>query len=206
MADAARIYQPLSTSNRSQLLKENSLELLVTAPAPLQAGLQRLSSETIAHLTSTPGQLEFTRQDTVDSTKEAAAVVEGAFLVAGFVALLVAAVGVLNVGLATVGERSEELVIRRALGATRTEIFLLVLGSSLLVGFGVAVISAVLVIAAATLVVPLVIGQGVLVESLEIPVQALWYGLLASLATAFFGSVAPALKATKLDVAQALRN
>ncbi|MFJ2621598.1 hypothetical protein [Glutamicibacter sp. NPDC087344] len=31
-------------------------------------------------------------------------------------------------------------------------------------------------------------------------------GLLASLVTAFFGSVAPALKATKLDVAQALRN
>lgn len=54
-----------------------------------------------------------------------------AFLGAAVVTLLVAAIGSLNIGLASVRERSRELVIRRAVGATRSRLFALVLSSGI---------------------------------------------------------------------------
>lgn len=45
-----------------------------------------------------------------------------AFFLVAMVALLISAMGILNIGLASVGERSRELVIRRAVGATRLDL------------------------------------------------------------------------------------
>lgn len=202
----SRIYQSLGTADDSALLREEAVSLLITAPADKQLGLQRFAANTVTDSSTSPiGSLEFMRQDTVDNTKKSVAMTTAAFLGAGILILLVSAVGVLNVGLATVGERSEELVIRRALGATKKQIFGLVVSSSLLIGLIVALVSAGIVVLAATFVIPSFMDPGNLVETIDVPLSSLWFGLLAALVTSFLGALSPALKATRLDVAQALR-
>ncbi|WP_417365305.1 ABC transporter permease [Glutamicibacter arilaitensis] len=203
----ARIYQPLGSSGDSSLLLDEPIELMLTAPGDKQDSLQRYATGILEQSgTSTGESMEFMRQDTVDNTKNSVAVTKTAFLVACVITLLVAAVGVLNVGLATVGERSEELVIRRALGATKKQVFGLVMGSSLLIGVIVAVIAAALVLLASAFVVPKFMDTAGIVQGIDLPIEALWFGLAAALLTSFLGALSPAIKATKLDVAQALRS
>lgn len=207
VGEEARIYQPQGSVDDAGLLSSEPTTMLLTAPGDKQIALQQFAADFLTQRgNESAGSMEFMRQDTVDSTKNSVAVTKAAFLTAGILTLIVAAVGVLNVGLATVGERSEELVIRRALGATKVQIFGLVMGSSLIIGVVVAAISAVIVSVSAVFVVPRFMGTTGLVGGIDLPFDALWFGLAAALLTSFLGALSPAIKATKLDVAQALRS
>ncbi|XXN01017.1 FtsX-like permease family protein [Clavibacter nebraskensis] len=144
------------------------------------------------------------RVDTVRTYLEPIAAVQAMFGVAAALALFVAALGIVNVGLSSIRERARELVIRRAIGATRDQVFRLVISSSILL----AVIVATASIAVSVLLVALVPrllppDSPVTVPAYPLP-AAVW-ALVVSVLTAVVSSAFPAWRAARVEPAVALR-
>lgn len=121
------------------------------------------------------------------------------------VALLVSALGILNIGLASVGQRSRELVIRRAVGARRIEVFSLVLGSSILVSLCAAAIAVGAATVAVLVVVPSWLPTSSALDPPGFPVQAAVAGVIAAVVTSALGGAIPAIKASRMSIASVLR-
>jgi putative ABC transport system permease protein len=129
-----------------------------------------------------------------------------AFLAVAFLALAISALGILNIGLASVGERARELVIRRAIGATRREIIGQMLVASLLVGLVATGAACALAAVGVLWWVPTRIDPMTAIEPPNLPWNAAAWGALAAALTSLAGSLIPALVASRLDVATALRD
>jgi hypothetical protein len=130
---------------------------------------------------------------------------ENAFVLATGVALVIATVGLISIGLASVAERSRELTIRRAVGATRLRTFALVMASSITVGLfacGSAVIAGIL---AVVLVVPHLLDKTLELSAPAFPWIAAEVGIYAGFGAAILGGLIPALRAVGVDLAGALR-
>jgi putative ABC transport system permease protein len=115
--------------------------------------------------------------------------------------LLVGGIGVMNIMLVSVTERTREIGVRKALGARRQDIILQFLSEAVaLTGFGgaVGIIFSILV----TILV------GVLVPSLSssVPTWAIATGFAVSVGVGLFFGVWPAVKAAQLDPVEALRH
>ena len=150
-----------------------------------------------------PGQT--TRSDTVQRVIQQLETLQAFFAWTAVIVLAIAALGLMNVGLASVKERARELVIRRALGARRRDIFGLVLGASLAIVVIVGLVGVLIAIVAVYVIVPAVIPPSSAITSPGFPVVACLSGLTAAIATAAMGSAAPAIRAARLPVALALR-
>jgi ABC-type antimicrobial peptide transport system permease subunit len=120
-------------------------------------------------------------------------------LVAAFVSLLVGGMGVMNIMSTSVLERTREIGLRRAIGASKADIFIQFLveaiviglvggGIGLLVGFGVSV---------------------VLAWWSAFPLQPTWYmvaiAMFVSIGVGLFSGLAPAIRAANLRPVVALR-
>ncbi|WP_127359074.1 ABC transporter permease [Actinacidiphila soli] len=152
-----------------------------------------------------PGELDVQRADTVGQLVGNLHTTQRAFLGVAAVTLLVAALGLLNIGLATVRDRTRELTIRRATEAARSRVFSLVLLSSVLLGLLAAAAALATALAVVTLVVPHVLNPASPIHAPSFPYSAGTAGLAAALAASIAGGLAPALAATRVDMAQALR-
>lgn len=129
-----------------------------------------------------------------------------AFLLVAIVALVISALGILNIGLASVGERSRELVIRRAVGATRVDLLGQVLTSALLVGIFAAVTAITIAAIGVEWWVPHRISPASAIEPPHLPWAAAVWGVIAAASTTLLGAAIPAAVAARLDVATALRD
>jgi putative ABC transport system permease protein len=119
--------------------------------------------------------------------------------------LLIGVAGILNVGLATVGERVEEFALRRAVGTPRALLAGIVLSETLLTGLLTA--AAAIAVAAASLhYAGTVIGsrQPVL-RHLEFPWQAGVAGIIAGLLAGLLGGLVPAIRAARIPIATVMR-
>ena len=114
--------------------------------------------------------------------------------------LLVGGIGVMNIMLMSVTERTREIGVRKALGARRRDI----VGQFLVEAMTLTGLGGVLGIAVAILITMLV---GALVPSLpsSVPSWALITGFTVSVAVGVFFGVWPAVKASQLDPVEALR-
>jgi putative ABC transport system permease protein len=126
--------------------------------------------------------------------------VTGAMIFIAMISLLIGGVGVMNIMLVSVTERTKEIGVRKAVGAFRRDIVLQflteattlsLLGGAIGVALGIAV--------------PLLIKMGFQALPAETPVWAVLVGLLVSMTVGIFFGLYPAVKASRLDPIEALR-
>ena len=126
------------------------------------------------------------------------------FSMAGLV-LLIGVAGILNVGLATVGERVEEFALRRAVGTPRTLLAGIVLAETLLTGLLTAA-AAIGASAAALKVVSTLLGDSQpLLHDVQFPWEAGVAGIIAGIVAGVLGGFIPALRAAGIPIATVMR-
>jgi putative ABC transport system permease protein len=122
------------------------------------------------------------------------------FLLLGLVSLIVGAIGIANVTLVTVMERTGEIGLRRALGASRRHIALQFLAESVALGVVGGIIGA---------SVGILLVVSVAASRDWTPVLDLWLPLVAPLVGALVGLLAglyPSIRASRLEPVEALRS
>jgi putative ABC transport system permease protein len=122
-------------------------------------------------------------------------------IVIAFIALLISGIGIMNIMLVTVTERTREIGIRKAIGAARKEIMYQFLTEAFLISGGGAVLGILL-----GLLVP-VIAQFFLPGNLRVPVSSLsvLLAFVVSCSTGLFFGYLPANQAAKLQPIESLR-
>ncbi len=122
-------------------------------------------------------------------------------IVIAFIALLISGIGIMNIMLVTVTERTREIGIRKAIGAARREIMYQFLTEAILISGGGAVIGILI-----GLLVPAV-AQFFLPGNMRVPVSPMSVVLAfaVSCSTGLFFGYLPANKAAKLQPIESLR-
>lgn len=127
------------------------------------------------------------------------------FLGMAALVLLIGTAGILNVGLATVGERIEEFALRRAVGTPRMLLAGIVLAETLLTGL----MTAGLAIGAGA--VGIRFGASMFgsrfpsLRAIEFPWQAGVAGVIAGLVAGLLGGLIPAIRAARIPIATVMR-
>jgi putative ABC transport system permease protein len=126
------------------------------------------------------------------------------FAMAGLV-LLIGVAGILNVGLATVGERVEEFALRRAVGTPRALLAGIVLAETLLTGLFTAA-AAIGAGIGGLKVVSILVGESEpLLRNVQFPWEAGVAGIIAGLLGGLLGGLIPALRAAGIPIATVMR-
>jgi len=122
-------------------------------------------------------------------------------VVVAFIAMLISGIGIMNIMLVTVRERTREIGVRKAIGAPRKEILAQFLIEAFLISGGGAVLGILIGLA-----IPVAVQQA-LPGNLRVPISS-WSVIVAflvsSLTGLFFGWL-PANQAAKLDPVESLR-
>ncbi|MGX6600713.1 ABC transporter permease [Micromonosporaceae bacterium Da 78-11] len=126
------------------------------------------------------------------------------FSMAGLV-LLIGVAGILNVGLATVGERVEEFALRRAVGTPRSLLAGIVLAETLLTGLLTAAAAIGVSVAGLKVVVMLVGDSQPFLHGVQFPWEAGIAGIIAGLVAGVLGGFIPALRAAGIPIATVMR-
>ena len=140
-----------------------------------------------------------TKQDIVGAQQQSAATFSLLLTALATVSLIVGGIGIMNVMLASVSERTHEIGVRRAVGAKRKDIVAQFLLEAMLLGAG----GGALGVAVGVLTIPVAanLNQGVaLLDPLSIPLA---FGV--ALVTGLVFGIYPALRAARLDPIEALR-
>jgi putative ABC transport system permease protein len=117
-----------------------------------------------------------------------------------FVSLLIGGVGVMNIMLVSVTERTKEIGVRKAVGAFRRDIVLQFLTEATTLSILGGAIGVILGIA-----VPALVKRVFQALPAETPLWSILVGLLVSMTVGIFFGLYPAVKASRLDPIEALR-
>ncbi len=122
-------------------------------------------------------------------------------LLIGFIALLVSGIGIMNIMLVTVRERTREIGIRKAIGARRSEIlYQFLLEAFLISGFG-SVLGILIAVAIPVMVQPLLPGN----LKVPVPWQSVVLAFIVSCSVGVFFGYLPADRAARLQPTESLR-
>ena len=194
-------YQPSIASVDGGL----SPDLLVHYPGVSEAAI-RGKVEDVAHsLGVPPDALQVRPASSLADYLSSLRQTQLAFTAVSAVTLVVAMIGLLNIGLATLRERVRELSLRRAVGATRSRVFALVLATTVVLSGIVAVVAIAVAYAGVQWLVPALLDPGTALQPPGFPWEAALYGGLAALLAGIAGGVVPALAAARVDVIRILR-
>ena len=152
-----------------------------------------------------PKATDVEQVDETSGLAEETRTVRTAFLVVALLGLVVASIGLLSLGLATVRERGRELTVRRALGATRGRVVVLMLVGNLAIGVLAAVAAIAVGDCCLVVLVPHVVPQDLEVVVPTFPWRPAGLACGVATAAAVASGVAPALLASRVDMAAALR-
>jgi putative ABC transport system permease protein len=122
-------------------------------------------------------------------------------LLIGFIALLVSGIGIMNIMLVTVQERTREIGIRKAMGARREEIlYQFLLEAFMISGFG-SVLGILIAVAIPVMARPWIPAS----ISVSVPWEAVVLAFVVSCSVGVFFGYLPAARAAKLQPTESLR-
>jgi putative ABC transport system permease protein len=176
---------------------------ILVSSADLSADLLSGRLATVARLTGRSGEIDtVSRIDTVDDYAAELALQRRVFLGIAVLCLLVGSLGILNIGLSALRERTEELSLRRALGASRSAIVAVMMLESQIVALAAAAFA----VGAAYAAVPWFMRHLTTAATASgPPLEALLWGVFASATAALAGAVAPSIRAARVPIANLLR-
>jgi putative ABC transport system permease protein len=197
--DEMRNWMPKTVANQ---MFGSGLQLLF---APTAGETEAL---VVRKLTALGVSRDMMHVETINARKDIAgelAIIRWIFLGMAGLVLLIGVAGILNVGLATVGERVEEFALRRAVGTPRSLLAGIVLAETLLTGLltaGAAIGVAVVGIDVAARVLGSNVPQ---LQQMTFPWQAGVAGVIAGLVAGLLGGLIPAIRAAKIPIATVMR-
>ncbi|MEU8079334.1 ABC transporter permease [Catellatospora citrea] len=196
-----RAYLPWATlREHAAPIRSSRLVLLTrTATGDADTAMRWLRAQTAAN--QLPAH-EFSSVNAAGDIDATLRVVYLAFLGVSAIMLLVGIMAVLNIGLATLKQRAEELALRRSLGATKTDIGILVLAESVMIGLAGSALAVVLSVAAYGPVMALV-APGV--PDLGFPTDAALTGIAAGAMAGAVAGLIPAIRAARTPIATVMR-
>ncbi|MGB3444394.1 MAG: ABC transporter permease [Actinophytocola sp.] len=127
------------------------------------------------------------------------------FLGVSILVLLIGSAGILNVGLATVGERIEEFALRRAVGTPRLLLAGIVLAETLLTGLLTAMAAIGAGIAGLAAAGRLFGDREPMLQNVTFPWEAGVAGVAAGLIAGVLGGLVPAARAARIPIATVMR-
>ncbi|MGW4207663.1 ABC transporter permease [Lentzea sp. NPDC004789] len=150
-------------------------------------------------------QLHFQRVNSKERMQSELKIMRLIFLGMAFLVLLIGVAGILNVGLATVGERVEEFALRRAVGMSRMLLAGIVLAETLLTGLLTAALA--IGAGAAGLQVALMLfgHRFPSLQGTTFPWEAGVAGVIAGLVAGVLGGLIPAIRAARIPIATVMR-
>jgi putative ABC transport system permease protein len=137
----------------------------------------------------------------LEAAKNISLALTAVLLVIGFIALVISGVGIMNIMLVTVTERTREIGLRKAIGARTTEILYQFLIEALIISGTGAIVGISLAVGA------LFIAQAFLPGDVRIPVAwwSIFISLLVSCGTGVVFGYIPAKRASRLQPTESLR-
>jgi putative ABC transport system permease protein len=201
-----QVFVPITTYVKTFGGRRGHIDVNVAIKAPSQEAMGDLEYMVIGEMRklrqlrpTQPDNFSINKLDTLVGTFSS---VMGVVLLVGLlvtgISLFVGAVGVMNIMLVSVTERTREIGIRKAIGATRKSILLQFLFESSAICLLGGIVG--IVLAAA---VTAVINATVMPASLSLPILAI--AILVSILTGVAAGVAPAYRGARLDPVEALR-
>lgn len=179
--------------------------LIYAAPGASITGVQTLTRQALQHIHGVRAQyVEQNGQSQIEAFESVLNIIGVGLSAIGGVALIVAGIGIMNIMLVSVTERTREIGLRKSIGASRNDIALQFLMEALLLalaggGTGMAIGLA------------LTIGGAELISK-QLGAIIIPYVLIVSIAVGFSGAVGllfgmyPALRAASMDPIEALRS
>ena len=185
-------------------LGDSSLEMLYLQAGSPEAGVPA-THQLEALLTSRhPTRAHYSVQNLssiLDAARRIALALTIVLLLIGFIALLVSGIGIMNIMLVTVQERTREIGIRKAIGARHQEIlYQFLLEAFLISGFG-SVLGILIAVAIPVIVRPL-LPAGI---SVPVPWESVVLAFLVSCSVGVFFGYLPAERAAQLQPTESLR-
>ncbi|TQM79712.1 putative ABC transport system permease protein [Saccharothrix saharensis] len=150
-------------------------------------------------------QIHVNTVETLERMSTELALMRWIFLGMAALVLLIGVAGILNVGLATVGERVEEFALRRAVGTPRLLLAGIVLAETLLTGLLTAALAIGAGVVGLQLALTLFGSQFPALEGTAFPWQAGVAGIIAGLVAGILGGLVPALRAARIPIATVMR-
>ena len=185
-------------------LGDSSLEMLyVQASTP--EGVIPVTRQLEALLTSRhPTRARYSVQNLssiLEAARRIALALTIVLVLIGFIALLVSGIGIMNIMLVTVQERTREIGIRKAIGARHQEIlYQFLLEAFMISGFG-SVLGILIAVAIPVLVQPLLPGN----LRVPVPWESVVLAFLVSCSVGVFFGYLPAERAAQLQPTESLR-
>ncbi|MFJ8959307.1 ABC transporter permease [Lentzea sp. NPDC102401] len=203
--DELRTWMPsaTATSNANQFRGGGtSLELFMQ---PGTDDLQQLLKAKLVGAGLPQEQMQFQAVKSKERMESQLRIMQLIFLGMAFLVLLIGVAGILNVGLATVGERVEEFALRRAVGMSRLLLAGIVLAETLLTGLLTAALA--IGAGAAGLQVALMMfgSRFPSLVGTAFPWEAGVAGVIAGLVAGVLGGLIPAIRAARIPIATVMR-
>lgn len=178
------------------------LEILMS---PNSQETERLLRARLAGVGVQKGEMQFDVIKSHETIAKQLSLMRMIFLSMACLVLLVGVAGILNVGLATVGERIEEFALRRAVGTPRFLLAAIVLTETLIIGLLTAGLAIGVGILGVRLGADYLGSREPVLAQLQFPWQAGVAGIIAGLAAGLLGGLIPAIRAARIPIATVMR-